>query len=165
MLLSQGAPSAACLRSQQPRRQQASICCSHRQPDGAAGAPQQPSDTSPSSSANASPLTREHQQQLRTVVLATAVCCAFVSHVGAARAESTNWVPRRHHRHIGERFTDTWADSIVEVCLQGAHTALRQPSAFSGWRQVADAAHTLLTACLVVHTRARRRWSTPRPRA
>jgi hypothetical protein len=29
-------------------------------------------------------------------------------------------MPRRHHRHIGERFTDTWADSIVEVraCLE-----------------------------------------------
>lgn len=54
------------------------------------------------------------QQQLRTAVLATAVCVAFVSNVSEARA-SDNWIPRRHHRHIGERFTDTWADSIVEV--------------------------------------------------
>lgn len=54
-------------------------------------------------------------EHLRTVVLATAVCCAFASNVGAARAENGNWIPRRHHRHIGERFTDTWADSIVEV--------------------------------------------------
>eukprot|EP00878_Enallax_costatus_P032758 GHUV01036024.1.p1 GENE.GHUV01036024.1~~GHUV01036024.1.p1 ORF type:complete len:219 (+),score=46.72 GHUV01036024.1:134-790(+) len=53
--------------------------------------------------------------QIRNVVLATAVCCAFVSNVGVARAESQNWVPRRHHRHIGERFTDTWADTIVEA--------------------------------------------------
>lgn len=56
----------------------------------------------------------EQQQRLRTAVIATAVCCAFVSNVAAARA-SDSWVPRRHHRHIGERFTDTWADSIVEV--------------------------------------------------
>lgn len=55
----------------------------------------------------------QQQQLLRTAVVATAVCCAFVSNVGAARADS--WIPRRHHRHIGERFTDTWADSIVEV--------------------------------------------------
>jgi hypothetical protein len=59
-------------------------------------------------------LAPEQQQQLRAAVVATAVCCAFVSNVGAARA-SDNWIPRRHHRHIGERFTDTWADSIVEV--------------------------------------------------
>lgn len=53
--------------------------------------------------------------QLRNVVIATALCCAFAGNVGAARAESQNWLPRRHHRHIGERFTDTWADTIVEV--------------------------------------------------
>jgi hypothetical protein len=58
----------------------------------------------------------QQQQLLRTAVVATAVCCAFVSNVGAARADG--WVPRRHHRHIGERFTDTWADSIVEVRLE-----------------------------------------------
>eukprot|EP00882_Tetradesmus_deserticola_P011380 GHRQ01012040.1.p1 GENE.GHRQ01012040.1~~GHRQ01012040.1.p1 ORF type:complete len:479 (+),score=200.79 GHRQ01012040.1:87-1523(+) len=58
----------------------------------------------------------EHEREvLRKAVLATAVCCAFASNVGAARADSQNWVPRRHHRHIGERFTDTWADSIVEI--------------------------------------------------
>jgi hypothetical protein len=58
----------------------------------------------------------EHEGEvLRKAVLATAICCAFASNVGAARADSQNWVPRRHHRHIGERFTDTWADSIVEV--------------------------------------------------
>eukprot|EP00882_Tetradesmus_deserticola_P033193 GHRQ01037893.1.p1 GENE.GHRQ01037893.1~~GHRQ01037893.1.p1 ORF type:complete len:232 (+),score=48.71 GHRQ01037893.1:87-782(+) len=61
----------------------------------------------------------EHEREvLRKAVLATAVCCAFASNVGAARADSQNWVPRRHHRHIGERFTDTWADSIVEVCVR-----------------------------------------------
>jgi hypothetical protein len=58
----------------------------------------------------------QQQQLLRTAVIATAVCCAFVRNVGAARADG--WVPRRHHRHIGERFTDTWADSIVEVRLE-----------------------------------------------
>lgn len=58
----------------------------------------------------------EHDGELlRKAVLATAVCCVFASNVGAARADSQNWVPRRHHRHIGERFTDTWADSIVEI--------------------------------------------------
>lgn len=55
------------------------------------------------------------QGQIRNVVIATAMCCVFASNVRAARAESQNWVPRRHHRHIGERFTDTWADTIVEV--------------------------------------------------
>lgn len=59
-------------------------------------------------------LAPDQQQQLRTAVVAAAVCIAFVSNVSAARA-SDNWIPRRHHRHIGERFTDTWADSIVEV--------------------------------------------------
>lgn len=33
-----------------------------------------------------------------------------------ARADAEgSWKPRRHHRHIGERFTDTWADAIVEA--------------------------------------------------
>ncbi|KAF8070922.1 hypothetical protein HT031_001003 [Scenedesmus sp. PABB004] len=54
-------------------------------------------------------------QQLRGAVIALAATVAFASHAGAARAEAEHWVPRRHHRHIGERFTDTWADSIVEV--------------------------------------------------
>lgn len=61
---------------------------------------------------------QQQRQQLHTAVIATAVCCAFVSNVGLARAASENWMPRRHHRHIGERFTDTWADSIVEVRKQ-----------------------------------------------
>jgi hypothetical protein len=78
-------------------------------------------------------LSEQEGEVLRKAVLATAICCAFASNVGAARADSQNWVPRRHHRHIGERFTDTWADSIVEVgvrlatCLShhtGAHEAL-----------------------------------------
>lgn len=59
-------------------------------------------------------LAPDQQQRLRTAVVAAAVCVAFASNVSAARA-SDNWIPRRHHRHIGERFTDTWADSIVEV--------------------------------------------------
>jgi len=54
-----------------------------------------------------------HFEELRTAVIAAVVCCAFVSNVREARADA--WMPRRHHRHIGERFTDTWADSIVEV--------------------------------------------------
>lgn len=64
-------------------------------------------------------LAPDQQQRLRTAVVAAAVCVAFVSNVSAARA-SDNWIPRRHHRHIGERFTDTWADSIVEVRPGGA---------------------------------------------
>jgi hypothetical protein len=63
-------------------------------------------------------LSEQEGDVLRKAVLATAVCCAFASNVGAARADSQNWVPRRHHRHIGERFTDTWADSIVEVRIR-----------------------------------------------
>jgi len=76
-----------------------------------AGAGQQNSSSSCDQEGHIGP---EQQQRLRTAVIATAVCCAFVSNVAAARA-SDSWVPRRHHRHIGERFTDTWADSIVEV--------------------------------------------------
>jgi len=26
-----------------------------------------------------------------------------------------SWKPRRHHRHIGERFTDRWADAVAEA--------------------------------------------------
>lgn len=70
--------------------------------------------SSRSRSSSGGHLDAQQQQQLRVAVVATAVCCAFVSNVGAARA-ADSWIPRRHHRHIGERFTDTWADSIVEA--------------------------------------------------
>ncbi|GFR48271.1 hypothetical protein Agub_g10136, partial [Astrephomene gubernaculifera] len=32
----------------------------------------------------------------------------------AARAGDRPWKPRRHHRRIGERFTNTWAEELVE---------------------------------------------------
>jgi hypothetical protein len=47
-------------------------------------------------------------------VAASLVALSFAAKVNAAEAEVA-WKPRRHHRHIGERFTDTWADAIVEV--------------------------------------------------
>jgi hypothetical protein len=81
-------------------------------------------------------LAPQQQQQLRTAVLATAVCVALVSNVREARA-SDNWIPRRHHRHIAERFTDTWADSIVEVCgLTG-----REPVEMYDWLARAPCRH------------------------
>jgi hypothetical protein len=98
-----------------------SVVCARPQLTKCAAASQQQN----SSDQEAWHLAPQQQQQLRTAVLATAVCVAFVSNVSAARA-SDNWIPRRHHRHIGERFTDTWADSIVEVCgLTGRQAARR----------------------------------------
>ena len=53
----------------------------------------------------------------RAVTAAAVALAALGSGAGAARAAapSAEWKPRRHHRHIGERFTDTWADAVVEV--------------------------------------------------
>ncbi|KAG2483908.1 hypothetical protein HYH03_017229 [Edaphochlamys debaryana] len=43
---------------------------------------------------------------------------AIVYHIAfsgcAARAEDRPWKPRRHHRRMGERFTDKWAEELVE---------------------------------------------------
>lgn len=47
-------------------------------------------------------------------VAASLVALSFAAKVNASEGEAS-WKPRRHHRHIGERFTDTWADAIVEV--------------------------------------------------
>lgn len=54
---------------------------------------------------------------------AVAICATALSSAGAAAraaslpsaADAAEWKPRRHHRHIGERFTDAWADAVVEV--------------------------------------------------
>lgn len=52
--------------------------------------------------------------RLAKAAAVAAAVVAFAGSVGAARAESA-WKPRRHHWHIGERISDTWADAIVEV--------------------------------------------------
>lgn len=62
------------------------------------------------------PAPRDATASLYTAATAVAVICSFAANVQAARAQGT-WKPRRHHRHIGERFTDTWADAIVEVWM------------------------------------------------
>ena len=60
---------------------------------------------------------------LGKALTAAAAVVVLTGGVGAARADDSAWKPRRHHRHIGERFTDTWADAIAEVrCRTGLHT-------------------------------------------
>ena len=62
------------------------------------------------------PLDDQTFAALRGATLAVGVVCLYAASASEARpADAGSWVPRRHHRHIGERFTDTWADSIVEV--------------------------------------------------
>lgn len=114
-----------------------SIRCAALLPDQPQQQQQQPARSADSSSnppgAAALQLSPDQQARLRAAVVAAAACCVFASNVGAARA-SDSWMPRRHHRHIGERFTDTWADSIVEVCVlsQGGQTDTQAAAAVEG---------------------------------
>lgn len=57
-------------------------------------------------------------------VLAASLAAASAASIAApppARAADAvvSWKPRRHHRHIGERFTDRWADAVAEAEEQG----------------------------------------------
>ncbi len=65
-------------------------------------------------------------------VAVTAVVSSATANVGAARADTGDWKPRRHHRHMGERYTANWAAAVVQV---GALTA---------W-------HALASACLLIN--------------
>ncbi|KAI8469449.1 MAG: hypothetical protein J3K34DRAFT_279684 [Monoraphidium minutum] len=49
----------------------------------------------------------------KALIAAAAAVALTGCTAGAARADS-GWRPRRHHRHIGERYADDWADVIVE---------------------------------------------------
>ncbi len=44
------------------------------------------------------------------VMSATAICHMLMA--GRASAER-EWKPRRHHRRLGERFSQTWAEDVV----------------------------------------------------
>ncbi|GLC33970.1 hypothetical protein PLESTM_000139300 [Pleodorina starrii] len=48
------------------------------------------------------------------LLAATAVVYHIAFSGSAARAEDRPWKPRRHYRRMGERFTSTWAEEIVE---------------------------------------------------
>jgi hypothetical protein len=53
---------------------------------------------------------------LAKALAAAAAVVALTGRVHAARAaDDEAWKPRRHHRHIDERITDTWADAVIEV--------------------------------------------------
>lgn len=49
------------------------------------------------------------------LITAAAIVCHFAVNTSAARAEDRPWKPRRHHRRLGERYTDAWAEELVEV--------------------------------------------------
>jgi hypothetical protein len=51
----------------------------------------------------------------------SAATTASLAAPASARAAdaAVSWKPRRHHRHIGERFTDRWADAVAEAEEQG----------------------------------------------
>ncbi len=51
-----------------------------------------------------------------TKAAAMAIVLTTIAQAGEARAEGEPWRPRRHHRHMGERITPTWAEEAVEVC-------------------------------------------------
>ena len=72
-------------------------------------------------------------------VLALAECATARA---ARAADAGEWKPRRHHRHIGERFTDTWADAVVEVRWGGGRRrgGGRGRARGSQWRPRAAAA-------------------------
>lgn len=63
----------------------------------------------------------------RALAAAAAVSALVGGTPGAARAadDAAAWKPRRHHRHIGQRFSDTWADAVVEVGPAAEGWALR----------------------------------------
>ena len=66
----------------------------------------------------ASPLSQtqiDHLGKASKVLAATVVVYHLAFSSSTARAEDRPWKPRRHYRRIGERFTDTWAEELVEV--------------------------------------------------
>lgn len=67
---------------------------------------------------------------LASAVSVALVTYAFVGGAGAARADD-GWMPRRHHRHMDERFSSTWAGEIVEVGAKegGPRSAISAPFA------------------------------------
>jgi hypothetical protein len=73
---------------------------------------------------------------LAKALTAAAVAVSLMGRAGAAHADAA-WKPRRHHRHIGERFTDTWADAIVEVRIAASwgHIAAEAGVPFAAWRR------------------------------
>ena len=54
-------------------------------------------------------------KRVATAAAVTAVTFTLVSGVRPASAKELIWKPRRHHRHIGERFGDSWAAEVVMV--------------------------------------------------
>jgi hypothetical protein len=78
---------------------------------------------------------------------ASLLACSLALQAAApAAASETTWKPRRHHRGIGERFSDTWADAIVEVrqldgFLTTPHHSFRQRLQRQRIRTTCNCAH------------------------
>lgn len=94
------------------------------------------------------------------------LACSFALQAAApAAASETTWKPRRHHRGIGERFSDTWADAIVEVRQLGQLDGFL-PACTTGCSQQLQ--HQRVGATAAVHPTpavdSRRAWSRGRSR-
>ncbi|GIL60426.1 hypothetical protein Vafri_15018 [Volvox africanus] len=55
-----------------------------------------------------------HLGKVSKLLAVTAVTYHLAFSCNAARAEDRPWKPRRHLRRMGERFTDSWAEELVE---------------------------------------------------
>ncbi|GIL85385.1 hypothetical protein Vretimale_10668 [Volvox reticuliferus] len=55
-----------------------------------------------------------HLDKASKLLAVTAVAYHIAFSCNAARAEDRPWKPRRHHRRMGERFTNYWAEELVE---------------------------------------------------
>ncbi|GLI60427.1 hypothetical protein VaNZ11_002580 [Volvox africanus] len=55
-----------------------------------------------------------HLGKASKLLAVTAVAYHIAFSCNAARAEDRPWKPRRHLRRMGERFTDSWAEDLVE---------------------------------------------------
>lgn len=54
-------------------------------------------------------------ERVATVAGATIIINTLVAGVKAVNAGERNWKPRRHYRRLDERFSDKWADELVQA--------------------------------------------------
>jgi hypothetical protein len=84
--------------------------------------PTHDNSTTPSATATATARRPSRSSALLAASMAAAAATQLIiTPTPSAHAADAvvSWKPRRHHRHIGERFTDRWADAVAEAEEQG----------------------------------------------
>jgi hypothetical protein len=78
------------------------------------------------------------------IAAAAAASMLAVASPAQAYEEERVWKPRRHHRRLGERYTESWAEEVVEV--RAAHDCICMDLTSHACRYSPDA-HAMLARC------------------